>query len=243
MEFNMAFNKIKTKKKSTYIADQIINSIRKGIYKVGDKLPSERQIVKKTGVSRPSVREALSALQIVGLIESKSGDGAYICQPAKNDNIEFRIWSILEKTRSPFEIWEARKTLEPDVAGLAAEKSISQDIKNLKKALRSMHKMAEKKDNKRFLEADQKFHMTLATITKNSTIEWIIYPLLQNMTQELWIEIKKNSLLNEEHVKISLFLHDRILKAVENKNKKIARKEIKRHFRELEKYIFKDYKK
>jgi len=74
MEFNMASNKIQTKKKSTYIADQIIRAVQKGIYKVGDKLPSERQIVKKTGVSRPSVREALSALQIVGLVESKSGD-------------------------------------------------------------------------------------------------------------------------------------------------------------------------
>jgi len=61
------------------------------------------------------------------------------------------------------------------------------------------------------------------------------------MTQKLWIEMKKNSLSNEEHVKVSLSLHNRILKAVENKNKKIARKEVKRHFRKLEKYIFRDY--
>lgn len=54
----MTFNKIQIKKKSTYIAEQIIEAVQKGIYKVGDKLPPEREIVQKTGVSRPSVREA-----------------------------------------------------------------------------------------------------------------------------------------------------------------------------------------
>lgn len=236
----MSFEKVQTKKKSTHIAEQIIEAIEKGIYKVGDKLPPERQIVEETGVSRPSVREALSALQIVGLVESKSGNGTYVRQSVRNTNIEFHTWSILEETKSPFETWEARKTLEPDIAGLAAEKATPQEVQTLKGVLQSMHKMAKKKDNKGFLEVDRKFHMTLATATKNSTIEWTIHSLLQNMTQELWLEIKKNSLSNEEHVKISLFLHGRILSAIENRDKELSREGMKRHFIELEKYIFED---
>lgn len=173
----------------------------------------------------------------MGLVESKSGDGTYVRQPVNNANVEFRAWSILEKTRSPFEIWEARKTLEPEIARLSAEKATSQDVQALKKALQSMHEMAEKKDNKGFLEADQKFHMALVAATKNPTIEWIVHPLLQNMAQELWMEIKKDSLSNEEHVKTSLSLHNQILSAIKNRDKELARKEIKRHFIELEKYI------
>lgn len=234
----MRFKKIETKKKSTYVAEQIIDTIHKGIYKVGDKLPAERQIAEETGVSRPSVREAISALQIVGLIESRSGDGTYIRQPIKNVNAELRVWSILERTNSPFEVWEARKTLEPGIAGLAAEIATLKDIEALKKALEDMRKKATQKDNHGFLRADQKFHTALAAATKNHTLEWTIHPLLQNMTRELWIEIKKESLSNKEHIRTSLSIHGQILSAIESKNKDLAQEEVKRHFSELEKYIF-----
>lgn len=234
----MPFKKIETKKKSTYVAEQIIEAIHKGIYEVGDKLPPERQIAEETGVSRPSVREAMSALQIVGLIESRSGDGTYICQPIKNVDAEFRVWSILERTKSPFEVWEARKTLEPGIAKLAAGRAAPQDIEALKKALDDMRKKATQKDHRGFLRADQKFHTALAAATKNPTLEWTIQPLLQNMTRELWIEIKKNSLSNKEHVRTSLSIHGKILSAIESKNKNLVREEVTRHFKELEKYIF-----
>jgi len=236
----MVFEKIETKKKSTYVAEQIIEAIQKGIYKVGDKLPSEREIAEKTGVSRPSVREALSALQIVGLIESKSGDGTYIRQSVKNVDAEFHVWSILEETKSPFEVWEARKVLEPGIAELAAERATLQDIETLKKALEDMRKKAIQKDNDGFLGADQKFHMTLAVATKNPTLEWTVHPLLQNMNQKLWKEIKRESLSNKEHIKTSLLIHSQILHAIEIKDKDLAREKIKEHFRELEKYIFED---
>lgn len=236
----MVFKKIEIKKKSIYVAEQIIEAIQKGIYKVGDKLPPEREIAEKTGVSRPSVREALSALQIVGLIESKSGDGTYIRQPVKDVDAEFRVWSILEETKSPFEVWEARKTLEPGIAELAAERATLRDIETLKKTLEDMRKKAAQKDNDGFLRADQKFHMTLAAATKNPTLEWTVHPLLQNMNQKLWKEIKKDSLSNKEHIKVSLLIHSQILHAIEIKDKDLAKKKIKEHFRELEKYIFEE---
>jgi GntR family transcriptional repressor for pyruvate dehydrogenase complex len=234
----MSFKKVETKKKSIYVAEQIIDAIHKGIYKVGDKLPAERQIAEETGVSRPSVREAISALQIVGLVESRSGDGTYIRQPIKNVHAEFRVWSILERTNSPFGVWEARKTLEPGIAELATQTATPEDIETLKKALGEMHKKATQKDHHGFLRADQKFHTALAAATKNPTLQWTIHPLLQNMTHELWIEIKRDSLSNKEHVRTSLSIHGRILSAIESKNKDLAQEQVKRHFSELEKYIF-----
>jgi len=60
----MGFKRIETKRKSTYAAEQIVEAIRRGRYRVGDKLPPEREIAEQMGVSRPSVREAISALQI-----------------------------------------------------------------------------------------------------------------------------------------------------------------------------------
>ncbi len=64
--------KLKYQKKREYVASQIIEAIRNGEFKLGDKLPSEQAMAKSLGVSRPSIREALGALRIVGIIESDS---------------------------------------------------------------------------------------------------------------------------------------------------------------------------
>jgi len=73
----MAFEKVaqtRFKKKSSFIADQILRMINTGAFKAGSKLPSERVITEQMGVSRPSLLEAISALQIVGILESRPGD-------------------------------------------------------------------------------------------------------------------------------------------------------------------------
>ncbi|MDR7465382.1 MAG: GntR family transcriptional regulator, partial [Armatimonadota bacterium] len=74
----MPFQRILTKKKSTHVAEQILQAIMSGQYRVGDRLPPERVLAEEMGVSRPSVREALSALQIVGVVASRVGDGTYV---------------------------------------------------------------------------------------------------------------------------------------------------------------------
>ena len=74
----MPFVKVRTKKKSDCIAEQILTAIHGGIYQMGDKLPSEQEMAEKTGTSRASVREALSALRLAGIVESITGNGIYI---------------------------------------------------------------------------------------------------------------------------------------------------------------------
>ena len=66
------------RKRSSIIADFIVDQIRGNEYHAGMKLPSERTIAEQMGVSRPSVREAISALQIVGILDSRPGDGTYV---------------------------------------------------------------------------------------------------------------------------------------------------------------------
>ena len=73
-----AFAKVRPKKISAIVAEQIVAAIKQGIYPLASKLPSEFELAERMGVSRPSIREALSALRAVGLIESKSGSGNYV---------------------------------------------------------------------------------------------------------------------------------------------------------------------
>ncbi|MBI3998745.1 MAG: FadR family transcriptional regulator, partial [Armatimonadetes bacterium] len=76
----MAFQRIATKRKSALVAEQLIEAIRSNVYRVGSRLPPERVIAEQMGVSRPSVREALSALQLAGVLESRPGDGTYVVE-------------------------------------------------------------------------------------------------------------------------------------------------------------------
>ncbi len=80
-----AFKKLEYKKIREYVASQIMEAIRNGEFKVGDKLPSEQAMAESIGVSRPSIREALGALRIVGIIETVNGVGTVV----KKDKVEF----------------------------------------------------------------------------------------------------------------------------------------------------------
>ena len=73
-------HQVQYQKRSSIIAEAIVQRIRHGELSAGMKLPSERVIAEQLGVSRPSVREAISALQIVGVLESHPGDGTYVCE-------------------------------------------------------------------------------------------------------------------------------------------------------------------
>jgi GntR family transcriptional repressor for pyruvate dehydrogenase complex len=108
----MPFEKVKTKRKHLFVAEQILSAIKQGLYEPNTKLPPERVLAEKMGVSRNSVREALSALQVLNIIESRAGDGTYVKKLVKDINIESQILPILEKSESPFRIFEARSVLE-----------------------------------------------------------------------------------------------------------------------------------
>jgi GntR family transcriptional repressor for pyruvate dehydrogenase complex len=113
----MAFQKIATKRKSVRVAEQITEAIRKNVYNTGDRLPPERLIAEQMGVSRPSVREALSALQIAGVLESRAGDGTYVVSRADRQDAGILL---LEEEESPVEALEARRVIERAIAQAAA---------------------------------------------------------------------------------------------------------------------------
>ena len=85
------------KSKGAIIAEQILEQIKSGEYQAGSKLPPERVIAEQMGVSRPSVREAVSALHIVGVLESRPGDGTYISETLAIDDLILRVQNILEE--------------------------------------------------------------------------------------------------------------------------------------------------
>ncbi len=239
-----SFEKIEgsgTKKKSTRVAEQIIDAISKGEYKVGDRLPPERKIAEEMGVSRVPVREALSALQIVGIVEIVTGEGTYIRRSAESTLVKSQALSLLEENESPFEAYRARRIFEAAIIDTAIDQADHEDLARIEGVLKRMEEAVNKKDFNEYFKANRDFHLAIAQATNNSPIKNIIDYLLSILDQQIWKEAAQKHFSNYEHIKEYLHRHYRILDAIKGKDKNRARTEIESHFdetvEEVKKYL------
>jgi DNA-binding FadR family transcriptional regulator len=129
------FEQVQHQKFYMQIARQIKHSIRDGYFKVGEMLPSERALAEQFGASRASIREALSALEMLGFIESRSGKGNFVKADVEEGSIDSELLRALLQGHDPFEIFEARVEIEPRLAGLAAERIDKNEVSELETLL------------------------------------------------------------------------------------------------------------
>src|SRR5690348_3410381 len=145
------------------IADQIAALIERGEYVVGARLPPERDLAKQLGVSRPSVREALIALEVEGYVEVRVGSGVYVVgpQPAQPPR-------AMSTESGPFELIKARWLIEAECAAMAAKSATRAQVRAIEHALERMDK--ERKGSVMPLEADREFHLRIAEACGNSAL-------------------------------------------------------------------------
>lgn len=166
---------MKTIRKSAIVAEQIKSLILDNKYRQGEKLPSESELGRVFSVSRASVREAFRALELMGLIEVKSGSGTYV----KNSDIfnllrlpNSGLAILLESEASiMLEILEARRIFEIKIIELAAENTVPEDLNGMEKIISEMEASLDNEEG--FKNADLKFHGEVARLTKNRVIEAI----------------------------------------------------------------------
>lgn len=186
----MAFQRIEIKRKSARVAEQIAEAIRLGIYHVGDRLPPERTIAEQMGVSRPSVREALSALQLVGVLETRPGDGTYVVKVKGLDRRDAAI-SLLEDHESPVDALEARRVLERSIVQVAAARVNPQTLAAAARALDALRLAGTLRDYEAFGAANGPFHLAIVRMTANDLLERAVFPLINVMSQQLAQEMRR----------------------------------------------------
>jgi DNA-binding FadR family transcriptional regulator len=179
------------KSKSSIIAEQLLDMIRTGEFRVGQNLPPERIIAEQMGVSRPSVREAISALQIGGILETRPGDGTYVTRSPAADNGPNPAITVLEKSDSPYDILQARRAVEIGVIRLAIEVASDEDISALKRAYTERNRTGKKGNFEEYTMYGKDFHLTIAKATKNRVIINMMDKLLDAMQQPLWVNMRK----------------------------------------------------
>ena len=225
------FKPIETSSIYTRVIDQILTLIRNGSLKKGDQLPSETQLTKQFGVSRSSVREALKALEVLGILESKTGVGSFVKEDTLSD-AAFSLLHELAEEGGPLEIMEARKAVEPQIAFLVALRRTADDLKAMKRVVNSMEQQVAKGEPT--MEVDLEFHLLLAAACKNPVLADCMRLISSRMQKRFWQIMKADSLSVPGRPATYLGHHRKVLEAIDEQNASKAEAAMLEHLEAVE---------
>ena len=189
------------------VATQLLDLFTSGSIAPGTRLPPERQLAARLEVGRSAVREALAALEILGIVDVRPGSGTYLRGTVSELLPQSLSWGVLIGERSTTELLELRSGLEIYVARLAAERLTDEQLASLSKHLERMRTSVD--DLKAFVKADLAFHHELATSADNS----VLLDLLQIVRSLLRVWVDR-AVHDRADVRIALDEHEAVYRAL-----------------------------
>ncbi len=232
---SLELRKIKPKKIYEEVSEILHEKIRAGVLKPGDRLDSVEQLAEQLQVSRSAVREALSALKAMGLIEIKQGSGTFVKSVPPN-RLDFPLsTAMLSNKLDIARLLEVRKIIEVGAAASAAINRTEQDIQAMVQILEDM-KQAHG-DGELGEKVDYQFHVAIATASQNPLLATILDQISGLMidtmkeTRRIWLYSKKTTSeqLYEEHMNIFL--------AIQQQNEELAKQAMTFHLSNVEKVL------
>lgn len=227
----MPFQSLDNRRLYRQLADQIIRLIDAGEFKPGERLPAERVLAERLAVSRPTVREALIALEVEGRVEIRGGSGVFVLsrpEAAVSPAPEPTTNGI--PTPGPFEVLFARDLIEPDIAALAAKNATPEHLAALAQALGDMV-CCSAGDLKR-LDYDREFHFALAEASGNSALLLAIQALWTTRVQPVYLCLEDH-FHSEQVWQRAIIEHREILEAIKQGDAKAARLAMHRHMKNV----------
>lgn len=231
----MPFQSIEPRRLYRQIAEQIRSLIRSGEFKAGGRLPPERDLARQLGVSRPSVREALIALEVEGLVDVRIGSGIYVTAAERE---HMPAAESEEPAAGPFELLRARYVIEGECAALAAKSARKAQIAAIDEALQHMH--AEMQGEKQPLDADRLFHLRIAEATGNGALVAVVKMLWDERTGPLYQQLEHHY-DSPELWTAALAEHRAVVKAIADHNPDAARTAMQRHLNQAYKRFSKGW--
>ncbi|MBC7220666.1 FadR family transcriptional regulator [Candidatus Bipolaricaulota bacterium] len=225
------------RKRSLRVLDWVIDSIRSGKHGEGSRLPTERELADWCGVSRASVREALSILSALDIVDRRVGDGTYV---KSCDEQLLSLTLDLIRGESPLEdVFEVQRILEVGMAEIAARAMSPAQIGEVEAALVEMEEAARTGDTDRYFAADRRFHHAVSRATGNRLLERQVQSLIDQMDRPLWRRVKGYFIRSQaEYVSRSLADHRRLVAAFRNRDTAAARRIMEDHFERVREEIF-----
>ena len=219
------------------IADQLRTLIGKGELAPGERLPAERDLARQLGVSRPSLREAIIALEVEGLLDVRVGSGIYVT-PIHGGGRAFTTGDIYGAS-GPFEVIRARWLIEGECAALAAKNGTAAQLRVIKKAHGELVRESKRHHNP--LDADRTFHVSIAQATGNSALELVVQTLWDQRVGPLYRALE-TKLEYPAMAGDTTDEHEAVLGAILARAPSSARAAMRRHMDMTKKRYSKDWK-
>lgn len=209
------YKKVVKKRLVDEIIEQFMDSIARGEFKKGERLPTQEELKDRYSVGRNTMREALQRLEVLGIVTIRHGDGTYLNSDAAESNMH-GLFPILSFHETDLEqLAEVRSILEAQTVKLATLRASKDDINELLCILKEMEKCKDNVDE--YTELDWKFHLKIAQSTHNNLLSKLvenIYVLMRAQQEEI---ARMPRLPN-----ISFAYHVDILKAIDAKDARMA---------------------
>lgn len=209
------------------VAAALIEDLQSGKFAIGDKMPAERDLAVRMKVSRPVVREAMLALEVLGLIEVRLGAGTFVIRlPGESDEPRFSV--------SPFELLEARLVFEGEAAALAAIHITDEEIARLEQLVAAIREQNEEHIAEE--NADMAFHMAIARATRNAAVEKTV----EDLWLQRWNSPECELLLEQARIANVLPVvdeHTAIVEALRSRDPKAARTAMRGHLEAVIKHL------
>jgi GntR family transcriptional repressor for pyruvate dehydrogenase complex len=228
---HISFEAIPRNKVYQTVARQLERHIREQL-KPGDLLPSERHLAEMLAVSRGSVRDAIRALESIGLLEPRQGIGTVVCNP--QDNSADRLADALrEKRKLVAELIDVRRMIEPHLVARAALRATEDELKQMEEILD--RQQAKVRRGGIAIEEDSEFHYSIALACNNSAVLKVVDVLMEQLR-----DARKHSFQVKGRQEKSLAGHRRILSALKRHDPKAAEVAMDHHLQEIENIALKE---
>jgi DNA-binding FadR family transcriptional regulator len=203
--------------KSERLSDQISVRIRQDIlnkkYKAGEKIPTEKELMKAYSVGRSTIREAIKSLSMAGIVRVQQGNGTIVNEESPSQTIDERL-----KNADFDEINAVRKLLEEEIVKLAVEHHTTEQLQEMEQQLTLRKQAIADEDRQQCTNADLAFHVAIAKASSNK----VLFNLYQHFTQTIRSFFSKRESQGIGHFAMSHHLHEDLYKAIKGKKRKQA---------------------
>jgi len=215
-------------KKGVLVAERLLDEFSAACLSPGQRLPSERELAERLGVSRTVVREGLSALQMAGVVESRVGDGTYIASTfAPTQPRMPPLLRNLQASVSVVQAMQAREALDVSAAHLAIDNASDDDLTKLDGAVHRLRDAIERQEVMAYLEGTLDLHIEIARVGGNVVVEQMVAELIGLVRPNLWI-IARN--YNEKVLAESFAVHAEMVDGITRRDLAAAVGAIRRHY-------------
>ena len=207
------------------LANHLRDNILRGVIAEGDSLPSERELVEQTGLSRGAVREALRTLSVEGLVQTRHGrfGGSIVTLPG-NDSMAAAISRFVQGRKVPLRsLQETREVLEPYLARLAAKRRSEADVQTLKVLHQEL--VASAGNFKQFALLNVKWHHAVAAASANELLATLLYSISHGLEVATMVDEYDTADTREQVIRV----HGRIVAAIEAGDADLAERNMREH--------------